>query len=683
MAAAGGGSSIVAMSGVQQRPVAPPKTSGYLPGLDGLRALSVVAVLLYHADMPWLNGGFLGVEVFFVISGYLITLLLTQEHARTSTISLRNFWVRRARRLLAALYTLLATVSVVVLIFYREDANKLAGQIWAALTYVTNWFLILSNQSYFALTERPLAFQHLWSLAIEEQFYLLWPLHPARSAAPLQGSPPAHRRRRHAGCDRLAGVDGLPVPAGRGPQPRLLRHRHPGLGAVARRRPGPRLQARSPLPRDDRVKSMALDYSGLLALGVVLGCFAQFHDTDAFLYRGGFAVLSLASCVAIAAVVHPGTVIGRLLGLPFMVWVGKRSYSLYLWHWPIFIYTQPEIDTPLTLYPTLVLRLVLTVIAAELSYRFIEVPIRNGAFTRWRQRLSRREGARKRTGPIALAVSAGLILLAVNTVGASGPSGLDELTSQGDVPAGSTVPDPGQVTATSSQIGSAESGTVTSTPPGAAASSPTSTPAGAVATTVASTVPAATTTPDPRAKTITVLGDSVLLGAKDQLTAELEASGYTVDYRAKAAQMIHQSNKALLDTNTPVGETVIIGLGHNSLWERDRLNYDKWARKFDGEADVLIQTVESLGAKRIIWVTLREPSESVIPPAGRKQFAAYVWYFPYVNERLRLLPQRHPEVVLADWAAVSNESGLTYDAMHLTKSGIRLMIDTIRTAGGL
>ena len=105
-----------------------------------------------------------------------------------------------------------------------------------------------------------------------------------------------------------------------------------------------------------------------------------------------------------------------------------------------------------------------------------------------------------------------------------------------------------------------------------------------------------------------MLGDSVLLGAKDQLTAELEASGYTVDYRASAAEMIHQGNKALPEAGTPVGETVVVGLGHNSLWERDRANYDKWARKFNGEADELIQTLESLGAKKIVWVTLREPS---------------------------------------------------------------------------
>ncbi len=147
--------------------------------------------------------------------------------------------------------------------------------------------------------------------------------------------------------------------------------------------------------------------------------------------------------------------------------------------------------------------------------------------------------------------------------------------------------------------------------------------------------------------------------------------------------MLHESNNDLIGANTPVGSTVVIGLGHNSLWEKDRADFDDWASKFDREADTLIATLESLGAEKIVWVTLREPSESVIPPGGRKQYDLYLWYFPYVNERLRLLPERHPEVVLADWAAVSNESGLTYDAMHLTSSGIRLMIDTIRTAGGI
>ena len=143
--------------------------------------------------------------------------------------------------------------------------------------------------------------------------------------------------------------------------------------------------------------------------------------------------------------------------------------------------------------------------------------------------------------------------------------------------------------------------------------------------------------------------------------------------------MLDDADEDISAAGGQVGETVIMGLGHNTLWEKDRANFDNWARKFDREADALVATLERLGATKIVWVTLREPSESVIPAEGEKQYRLYVWYFPYVNERLRLLVERHPEIVLADWAAVSNQEGLTYDAMHLTGSGIRLMIDTIRT----
>ena len=356
---------------------------GYLPGLDGLRAISVIAVLLYHARVPWLGGGFLGVEVFFVISGYLITLLLTEEFDRKATISCRLFWLRRARRLLAALYTLLAVVSVVVLLFYREEAGELAGQVWAALGYVTNWYLIFSEQSYFAVVERPPVFQHLWSLAIEEQFYLLWPVllivllrvfrgrRRAIAAVIITGAvassvwmallfnPVADPSRAYYGTDTRA--SGL-----------LL-----GAALALMWRP----------PRGSRgvngVRILPLDLIGIGALAVIIVCFVRIDEFDSFLYRGGFALVDVAAAVAIMAAVHRGTALGRIvLAHPLLTWIGVRSYALYLWHWPIFVFTRPEIDLPIGLYPTLVLRLALTVIAADLSYRYVEVPIRNGAFTR-------------------------------------------------------------------------------------------------------------------------------------------------------------------------------------------------------------------------------------------------------------------------------------------------------------
>jgi peptidoglycan/LPS O-acetylase OafA/YrhL len=649
-------------------------STGYLPGLDGLRALSVVAVLLYHAEMPWLPGGFLGVEVFFVISGYLITMLLVREHERTSSISLRGFWLRRARRLLAAVYALLASVSLVVLVFYREDAAKLAGQVWAALTYVTNWYLIFSDQSYFAAVERPPVFQHLWSLAIEEQFYLLWPLLVLGMLRLFRGRPLPIAGVITAGA--IASLVWMAVLFEPAVDPSRVYYgtdtRASGLllGAALALlwKPGHQFHT------GGEVKTVALDLAGLAGIGVIIGCFWTIHETDSFLYQGGFAVLSVATCAAIAAAVHPRTVLGRLLGPGLLVWIGLRSYSLYLWHWPVFVYTRPEIDQPLTLYPTLVLRLGLTVVLAELSYRYIEVPIRNGAFARWRRRLKRRQGARRRTGPIVLAGSAALLLVAVNTVGASGSSGLDQLTSQDDALVSTSVAAQGVTPTTVAPAAS------TATGGEAGAAEDPATMATVAATT---TVPATTTTANAQARTITVLGDSVLLGAEDALTSELEASDYLVDYRATPAWMLDAAEEDIAAAGTPVGETVVIGLGHNSLWERDRGRFDNWAGKFDREADALLATLRALGAKRFVWVTLREPSESVIPPQGRKQYDLYVWYFPYVNERLRAVAERNSDVVLADWAAVSNQEGLTYDAMHLTSSGIRLMIDTIRQAGGI
>ena len=147
----------------------------YLPGLDGMRALAVVAVMVYHANSAWLPGGFLGVEVFFVISGYLITLLLIGEHERSGTVSLRDFYLRRARRLLPALFTLLIGITVYTALWRRDALGQLRGDVVAAITYVSNWYQIWVGQGYTATGDfAPL--RHLWSLAVEEQFYLIWPV---------------------------------------------------------------------------------------------------------------------------------------------------------------------------------------------------------------------------------------------------------------------------------------------------------------------------------------------------------------------------------------------------------------------------------------------------------------------------------------------------------------------------
>ncbi|MDO9173404.1 MAG: acyltransferase, partial [Actinomycetota bacterium] len=147
----------------------------YLPGLDGLRAIAVVGVMIYHANHSWLEGGFLGVEVFFVISGYLITLLLIGEHERSGSVNLRQFWKRRFRRLLPALYVMMALVAVYIAAFLTAERERTRGDFVAAAAYVTNWYQIWVGQGY-SSGEAFVPLRHLWSLAVEEQFYLVWPL---------------------------------------------------------------------------------------------------------------------------------------------------------------------------------------------------------------------------------------------------------------------------------------------------------------------------------------------------------------------------------------------------------------------------------------------------------------------------------------------------------------------------
>jgi peptidoglycan/LPS O-acetylase OafA/YrhL len=362
---------------------APPRPLGYQPGLDGLRAISVMAVLLYHAGITWLPGGFLGVEVFFVISGFLITSLLVEEYERTQRIGLKQFWMRRARRLLPALLFLLVVVCTYTALYLPDEAAKLRGDALAALTYCTNWYLIFSKQSYFAALGRPSLLRHLWSLAVEEQWYLVWPLvfagamrlvrgRAARLVIPIAAAalastllmrllfvPDQDPSRVYYGTDTRA--SGLLIGAA------LACFWHPWR-------------------QRSRVAPVVPDFVGIAALvGIVL--FALRSDEFApFLYRGGFTLLSVVTVVLIAAVVHPNALVLRsVLGCAPLRWIGLRSYGIYLWHWPVYLVMRPQ-DLGFNDWRLLALRLLVTAALTEVSYRLIETPVRKGALGRaWRR----------------------------------------------------------------------------------------------------------------------------------------------------------------------------------------------------------------------------------------------------------------------------------------------------------
>ncbi len=380
----------------------------YQPGLDGLRALAVIAVILYHAGFSWMRGGWVGVEVFFVVSGFLITALLLDEHDRTGTVALGQFWLRRARRLLPALIVMLAAVAGVALaVGSAGQLGQLRRDLPWALGYLGNWGQIVGDIPYY--TGDPPLLRHLWSLAIEEQFYLVWPLvFLALVRSRLT-------RVATAGVVAAGAVAAMALMAWlqlSGPGPVDL------FGGVDRvnfmylstftRAGGLLLGAAAafvwrPWRLAPPIPGRRLDSAGGVGLGGLLCIAGAASLTAGYVYLWLLPLVSVLSLVAVLVVVHPAARgMRRLLGTSALVEVGKRSYGLYLWHWPIFVLLGATHGA----VGRFVVALGLTVVVAELSYRYVETPVRNGDFVRWW-----RHAGEARARPV-LAAAATVVVLA-------------------------------------------------------------------------------------------------------------------------------------------------------------------------------------------------------------------------------------------------------------------------------
>jgi peptidoglycan/LPS O-acetylase OafA/YrhL len=356
---------------------APDAQGDRLHGLDGLRALAIAAVLVFHLNPGWLPGGYLGVDIFFVVSGFLITTLLVRERASSGRVDLRAFWGRRARRLLPAL---LVCVPVSVVLARLVETDLLVGigrQILGALTFSTNWLEIAAGSDYFHATT-PQLFMNLWSLAVEEQFYLVWPL---VTLALLTAVRRPRTRALVALATGLASTVAMAV------------RFHPGAGAT-----------RVYYGTDTHLMglmfgaALAFAYAGpdraffaserwaRLRRPVTLGALATLggllwfaDEASTWTFRGGLALACAATTVLVAvAVSTPGT-FQRMLDLPPLRWVGERSYGIYLWHWPVILVVSQDIRTAPGGPGFLTSRLwcvVVTLAIADLSYRFIESPVR-------------------------------------------------------------------------------------------------------------------------------------------------------------------------------------------------------------------------------------------------------------------------------------------------------------------
>jgi len=653
----------------------------YMPGIDGLRALSVLAVIAYHLDLHELPGGFLGVGVFFVLSGYLITDQLIARWQQERRLDLKTFWLRRARRLLPAMFLTTAAVSAWLAIVDPSRLGDLAGDIGSAAAYVNNWWLIYHQVSYFESFGPPSPFGHYWSLAVEEQFYLVWPIAllvllrfvPRRGGAAawmlagaaasallmaLLYSPGADPSRVYYGSDTR--VFGLLIGA-----------------ALAVVWPSRKLAAA--LPQGRRV---VLDAIGAGALAAILYMVVQVSEYDPFVYRGGLALLSVLTAIVVAVLAHPASRLARMLSAKSLRWIGARSYGLYLWHYPVIVLTNPVVNTGEFHLTRALLQVAASFVLAALSWKLVEEPILRGGKRRDSQAASR--GAdmskeRKRKPAVAL-LTTGLALAMCVSCGGAG------LTDSASVVAAKQEPDvskpkvpvaisivlpalkPGPVPLDSQTVGwkpdDAIEGGNSAASHGNGTAEKNVNDAGQGPRSSDSNQEAQTETTgngNGRANTIekgedkadaegeakvepvsgkgvTIIGDSVLLAVESYLEKRLP--GAVMDGKI-GRQLSHADDTVeALDKAGKLGDIVIVELGTNGTFSDKSLTY----------------LLELLGKDRsILMVTTRVPKK---------------WQ-DSVNDKLKAAASAYDNVTLVDWYALSagKDEYFGKDGVHPTRTG--------------
>ena len=659
----------------------------YRPGLDGLRALAIIGVLLYHAGVGWVPGGLLGVDLFFVVSGFLITSLLIAELQNGGRIALGAFYRRRALRLLPALAVVLFVTAATLVTFWPAEVARFRGDLFASFGYVTNWWFIVRHQSYFIASGRPSPFQHLWSLALEEQFYLLWPL----ALLGLRRRLTTRRGLTEVGVLALGGAC-----ASAGLMAAIAIHHNLPYGADSSRvyfgtdthafglligvaaaallaANAGALWQRLPSPR----AALAADIGGVAALVIVCWVMMKTTEFSPGLYRGGFWAFSIVAAVAVVAVSRPGGRLEPILGGKALRWVGTRSYGLYLWHWPVFVFTRPQLDLPLTGIPDLVLRLALVVALAEASYRLVEKPIRTAGLKLWLGAVLLRfsqagerlqagaevlqrawESQRARPSPAPLTegpatgpeqprrtIPAGQLFMAASVLasillllghggsGLHGPAGSARWSTPltYHVAAGvATSHAPGG--APSKQSGAAA--TPAPQPPGSTAAATPASPAQS---------PAA-----PAPRTYTVIGDSVMQGALDALKAALP--GADVDAKeGRQASVAFDIVNALAGSDH-LGSDVVLHIGTNGTIQPSALD----------------AVLARMGSRRVVLLSVHVPR-------------------PWQDLNNRILTEaahNHPNVHLVDWdtAASAHPEWLWPDGIHLRPEGAAAYRDLIEGA---
>ncbi len=363
-----------------------PKGIRYIPAIDGLRAIAVIAVLLYHLGFAWIPGGFLGVDLFFVISGYVITRLLLDSIQRSGGLDLRAFYASRVRRLLPPLLFMLIISAIFIGVWAPDSMRRFLIDTPFAITGLMNWWLVFREQDYFESFGRPPLLQHTWSLGVEAQYYLFWPLillfvlkffgkkvipTAALAIAAFSGIALflASLRADIAGNQDIShvyfGTDTHSIGL--------------FLGSAL---------AVSWIPQNLRVNIEKraqdfIDFIGVFGLIGLLATFLFINESDPTSYRIAFPLVGILGSAIIMSVVHPASRFAPILQHPVMVWIGERSYAIYLWHWIVFQVTRPAQDLSGSPWALYLFRILVVLALADISQRWIEIPVRNGVISNW------------------------------------------------------------------------------------------------------------------------------------------------------------------------------------------------------------------------------------------------------------------------------------------------------------
>jgi peptidoglycan/LPS O-acetylase OafA/YrhL len=666
---------------------------GYQPGLDGLRAISVIAVILYHAGFGWMPGGFLGVEVFFVVSGYLITTLLLEEREGSDGVRLRQFWLRRARRLLPALFGVLVAVGVWTALFgTAQQQSDLHRDYLPGIFYFANWGQILGGAQYFG-NFSPL--RHLWSLAVEEQWYLLWPLAfvalTRRNKRAVEvgrtiivaavvvmvvtwwlASPSAltSDRTNFLYLSTLTRSSGLLLGAGAAFLWRPWKHKASATSSAG----------------------AALNIAGLGATALLIYAFTAVHLTDRSLYRWQLAVVSMLSLVVIAAVVHPAASSARsLFATPALVGLGKRSYGIYLWSWPISVICGAFVGS----WTRFIAAMCLTIVVSEFSYVYIETPIRRGSLRRWFDRQhdkdwSTRTIAAAAVGAVTVA-SLAVFYTGVNRFdpAAGGPDvSIDLGKVQPPVPANSAASATTAVAAAAPGVPTSPTSTpVVATAPAQAAGPERlvivgDSQAHALAINLPSGIESAFTISDGSVEGCSVYDDGTVRSQRSGFNRSFADCGGWADKWAKAASKAH-------------AQVALVVLGAWDVFDVEvggqlmAFNTPAADKRFVDDLGVGVAALRATGSKvALLEVPCMRPKDvkgagvPALPERGDDNRVAHL------NQLLQQVAAADPANVSfvsgpAEWCndpSISTDLGYRWDGVHVYKPGAKLIYEAIAPA---